>query len=70
MAVAALAPVHAVAISDELASPGLQRGEANAEEQSQLTGAGTIGNILVENLLCLPAVARAGQSSQSSPQKA
>jgi hypothetical protein len=50
MAVAALAPVYAVVISDELASPALQRGEANAQEQSQLTGTGTIGNTLVENL--------------------
>lgn len=68
MAVAALAPVYAVVISDELASPALQRGEANAHEQSQLTG--TIGNTLVENLQGLPAVARARQSSPSSPQKA
>ncbi len=70
MALASLAPVYTVAISGELASPALQRGEANAQEQSQLTVSGTIGNTLVENLLGFPAVVRGRQASPYSPQKA
>jgi hypothetical protein len=49
MAGAALAPVHAITVSSELAPPVLQRGEAYAQQQGQLIGSGTICHSLIED---------------------
>jgi hypothetical protein len=67
---AALTSVDAITVTRELTAPTLQRGEPNAEQQGQLTGPGTIGHALIENLQGLPAIVRRRQSSPSSPQKA
>ena len=70
VAVAALAPVDAITVTNKLTAPTLQRGEPHAEQQGQFTRSGTIGHALVEDLQGLPAIVRRGQSSPSSPQKA
>ena len=70
MAVAALAPVDAITVTDKLTSPALQRGAPYAEQQGQLTGSGTIGHALIKDVEGLPAIVRRRQSSPSSPQKA
>ena len=70
MAAAALATIHTVPITCKLAAPSLQRGEANAQQQGQLSGTSTSGNPLIHDLQSLLAVFGRGQSSASSPQKA
>jgi len=57
VAVAALTAVHAVPITGELTAPALQRGQAHAQQQGQLTPAGTIGHTFIEDLQCLLAIA-------------
>ena len=70
VAVAALAPVDAITVTNKLTSLALQRGEPHAEQQGQLTGSGTIGHALIKDVQGLPAIVRRRQSSPSSPQKA
>jgi hypothetical protein len=70
LAVAALAAVHAITVSSELPAPTLQRGEAHAQQQRQLTGSCTVGHTLIEDLQGLLAVVGRRQSSPSSPQMA
>ena len=69
VAVAALALVDAITVTRKLTAPTPQRSEPNAEQQDQLTGPGTIGHTLIEDLQGLPAIVRRRQSSPSSPQK-
>ncbi len=69
-AVAALAAIDAITVTSKLPPPALQRGEPHAQQQRQLTGAGTIGDALIQDLQGLPASVRRRQSSPSSPQKA
>ena len=66
----AFAAVHTAAITGKLAPPSLQRGEANTQQQGQLSGTSTSGNPLIDDLQSLLAVFGRGQSSASSPQKA
>jgi hypothetical protein len=70
VAVAALAPVDAITVTNKLTAPALQRGEPHAEQQGKLTGSGTIGHALIKDVQGLPAIVRRRQSSPSSPQKA
>lgn len=70
MAAAALATIHTVPITRKLAVPTLQRGEANTQQQGQLSGTSTSGNPLIHDLESLLAVFGRGHSSASSPQKA
>ena len=70
MTVAALTSVHAITVRSKLPAPALQRRQAHAEQQGQLTGPGTMSHALIEDLQGLPAIARRRQSSPSSPQKA
>lgn len=56
VAVAALAPVDAITVTNKLTSPALQRGEPHAEQQGQLTGSGTIGHALIKDVHGLPAI--------------
>jgi hypothetical protein len=70
VAVAALATVNAITVASKLTAPALQRRQAHAQKQRQLTGSGTIGHALVKDVQGLPAIVRRGQSSPSSPQKA
>lgn len=67
---ATVATVHAIFFASKLPMPALQRGEPNAEQQGQLTGPGTIGHALIEDVQGLPAIVGRRQSSPSSPQKA
>jgi hypothetical protein len=66
----ALTPIDAITVSRELTAPALQRGEPHAEQKGQLTGSGTIGDALIEDLQGLPAIVRRRQSSPSFPQRA
>gem|GEM_PF-1497324 len=70
MAMAAFTAIGAVPITCELPPPALQRAQAHAQQLGQLTGSGTVGKALIENLQGLPAIVRGRQSSPSSPQKA
>ena len=70
VAVAALATVDAITVTSKLSAPALQRRQAHAQKQGQLTGPGTIGDALLKDLQGLPAIVRRRQSSPSSPQKA
>jgi hypothetical protein len=70
MAAAALATIHTVPITGKLAPPSLQRGEANTQQQGQLSGTSTSGNTLIHDLQSLLAVFGRGHSSASSPKKA
>jgi len=56
MAVAALATVDAITVTNKLTAPALQRGEPNAEQQGKLTGSGTIAHTLIKDLQGLPAI--------------
>jgi len=53
MAVTAPAAVTAVPITGEMPAPALQRGHTYAQQQGQLTPAGTIGHAFIEDLQCL-----------------
>ena len=66
----AFAAVHTAAFTGKLAPPALQRGEANTQQQGQLSGTSTSGNTLIDDLQSLLAVFGRGQSSASCPQKA
>jgi hypothetical protein len=68
--VTALAAIHTVPSTGKLAPPSLQRGEANTQQQGQLSGTSTSGNTLIHDLQSLLAVFGRGLSSASSPQKA
>ena len=70
MAAAALAAIYNVPCTSKLAPPALQRGEANTQQQGQLSGTSTSGNTIIDDLQSLLAVFGRGQSSASSPQKA
>jgi hypothetical protein len=70
MPAAALATIDTITVSSKLTSPALQRRQAHAQKQSQLTGSGTIGHALIKDVQGLPAIVRRRQSSPSSPQKA
>jgi len=70
MAVAPLAAVNSVPITCELTAPALQRGQTHAQQQGQLTPAGTTGHAFIEDLQSLPTIVCGRQSSFSSPQKA
>jgi hypothetical protein len=65
MALTALAAIHNVPSTGKLAAPALQRGEANAQQQGQLSGTSTSGNTLIHELQSLLAVFGRGQSSAS-----
>ena len=67
---AALATIDTITVSSKLTAPALQRRQAHAQKQSQLTSSGTVDDALVEDLQGLPAIVRRRQSSPSSPQKA
>ena len=56
IAVAAFAAIDAITVTSELPAPALERGEPNAQQQAQLTGPGTIGHALIEDLKGLPAI--------------
>jgi len=56
MAVAAPVAVHTFPITHKLSAPTLQRGQPHAQQQGQLTGSGTMGHALIEDLQGLPAI--------------
>ena len=66
----AFAAFHTAAFTGKLAPPSLKRGEANTQQQGQLSDTSTGGNTLIHDLKSLLAVVGRGQSSASSPQKA
>ena len=70
VAVAALTLVHTISGTSELPASALQRGEDDAQKNSQLMGTGAISNAFIQDLQSLPSVVGRGQSSPSSPQKA
>ena len=65
MKVTAFAAVHTAAITGNLALPSLQRGEANTQQQGQLSGTSTSGNPLIHALQSL--LAGAGEVSRPRP---
>jgi hypothetical protein len=70
MPAAALATVHAITVTRKLTALALHRGEPQGAQWGQLTGPGTVGDALIEDLQGLLAVVRRLQSPPSSPQKA
>ena len=70
MALTAFPPVNTTTVASKMSTPALEHGEPNAQQQGQLTGSGTIGHALIEDLQGLPAIVGRRQSSPSSPQKA
>jgi hypothetical protein len=58
VAVSALAAVNGITITSELALPALQRRKPQAQQLGKLTGPGTSGHILVQDLQGLLLVIR------------
>jgi hypothetical protein len=70
MAAAALATVNPIAVTTELPTPALERGQPQAVQQSQIIAVSTICHALIDDGQGHLAVVRRHQSSLSSPQKA
>ena len=70
VAVAALETIDTITVTSELPAPALQRRQAHAQQQRQLTGTVPVSDALIEDLQSLLAIVRRRQSSPSSPQKA